>query len=154
VILRGHGIEIDLPAGWEGRIFRRGHGAPTLHAGTFALPHHDGEFGTHSTARMPAGGAFLTLTEYHPGRGLEPGRGLFKSREIPLPLRHDRFHPRTLLVARHGQAGLQHFFTMGGRPFCLYAVVRRARGSVGAAGHRHLGGINGVLRSLRVEPRR
>ncbi len=153
MILRGHGIEIDLPDGWEGRIFRRGHGAPTLHAGTFALPHHDGEFGTHATARMPAGGAFLTLTEYHPGRGLEPGHGLFKSREIPLPLRHDRFHPRTLLVARRGQAGFQHFFTMEGRPFCLYAVVRRTRGAVSAAGHQQVGGMNGVLRSLRVEPR-
>ena len=97
MILRSHGIEIDLPDGWEGRIFRRGQGAPTLHAGTFALPHHDGEFGSHATARMPAGSAFLTLTEYHPGKGLEPGRGLFRSREIPLPLRHDRFHPRTRL---------------------------------------------------------
>ena len=154
MILRSHGIEIDLPDGWEGRIFRRGQGAPTLHAGTFALPHHDGEFGSHATARMPAASAFLTLTEYHPGKGLEPGRGLFKSREIPLPLRHDRFHPRTLLVARHGQAGFQHFFTMGGRPFCLYAVVRRRRGSVGAAGHPHLGGLNGVLRSLQIAPER
>jgi len=153
VILRGHGIEIDLPGGWEGRIFRRGHGAPTLHAATFPLPHADGEFGSYATARMPAGGAFLTLTEYHPGKGLEPGRGLFRSSALPLPLRHDRFHPRTLLVGRRGQAGFQHFFTMGGRPFCLYAVVKRAHGSLGAAGHPHLGGINGVLRSLRVVSR-
>ncbi len=151
MILRGHGIEIDLPDGWEGRIFRRQHGAPTLHAGTFALPHQDGEFGSHATARMPPGGAFLTLTEYHPGRGLQHGHGLFKSRHIPLPLRHDRFHPRTLLVARRGQAGFQHFFTMEGRPFCLYAVVRRKHGSVSAAAHPQIGGINGVLRSLRVE---
>ena len=153
MILRGHGIEIDLPDGWEGRIFRRRHGAPTLHAGSFALPASDGEFGTHATARMPRGAAFLTLTEYHAGNGLEPGRGLFKSRKLPLPLHHDRFHPNTLLVARRGQSGFQHFFTMGNRPFCLYAVIRGDGRRLGAAGHRHLDGVNGVLRSLRIAPR-
>jgi hypothetical protein len=153
VILRSHGIEIDLPDGWEGRIFRHRHGAPTLHAATFPLPHHDGEFGTKSTGRMPPGGAFFTLTEYQPGKGLEPGRGLFESKEIPLPLERDRFHPRTLLVARRGQFGFQHFFTMRGRPFCLYAVVRREHGAVAAAGRRQVSGMNGVLRTLQVAPK-
>ena len=55
MILRAHGMSVDLPDGWEGRIFRRRHGDPTLHAGTFALPQDDGEFGSRATAAMPPG---------------------------------------------------------------------------------------------------
>src|SRR5437867_2391132 len=38
MVVSAHGISVDLPHGWEGRIFRRRHGDPTLHAATFALP--------------------------------------------------------------------------------------------------------------------
>ena len=91
----------------------------------------------------------MTLTEYRPGQGLVPGRGLFAAKAIPLPLDRSRFHPRRLLVARRGQRGFQHFFTSGGRPFCLYAVINephsRARADVGA--------VNDVLGSLSIDPR-
>lgn len=145
-----HGIAVDLPDGWEGRIFRRGKGDPTLHAATFALPFEDGEFGTRATAKMPAGATFLTITEYRPGQGLEPGKGLFAARAIPLPIPRSRFRPNHLLVARPGQRGFQHFFTDGGRPFCLYAVIHEPR--LGAA-RADLGGVNRVLETLRIEPR-
>ena len=145
-----HGIAVDLPDGWEGRIFRRRHGDPTLHAGTFALPHDDGEFGTRSTGRMPAGATFVTITEYRPGDGLVPGRGLFAHRGIPLPIPRSRFRASQLLVARRGQRGFQHFFTEGGRPFCLYAVIHEPH--VGAA-RADVAAVNDVLGSLSVEPR-
>src|SRR3954454_19875964 len=86
VKLAAHGLSIDLPHGWEGRIFRRRHGDPTLHAGTFTLPFEDGEFGTRSTGRMPVGATFMTITEYRAGNALVPGRGLFASEAIPLPI--------------------------------------------------------------------
>jgi hypothetical protein len=148
VIVTGHGISVDLPHGWEGRIFRRRHGDPTLHAGTFALPFDDGEFGTRATAGMPAGATFVTLTEYRPDRGLVPGRGLFAARAIPLPIPRKRFRASHLLVTRPGQRGVQHFFTASGRPFCLYAVIHepplaRARADVAA--------VNAVLGSLSID---
>jgi hypothetical protein len=150
VRVAAHGIAVDLPDGWEGRIFRRAQGDPTLHAGTFALPFDDGEFGTRATARMPAGATFLTLTEYRPGQGLLPGKGLFEPHSIPLPIPRSRFRPNHLLVARPGQRGFQHFFTEGGRPFCLYAVVHEPRLSAARA---DLAAVNRVLETLSIEPR-
>jgi hypothetical protein len=150
VRLAGHGLSIDLPDGWEGRIFRRRHGDPTLHAGTFALAFDDGEFGTRSTGRMPAGATFVTITEYRPGNGLEPGRGLFAAKGIPLPIARSRFHPSQLLVARRGQRGFQHFFTESGRPFCLYAVIHEPHVGTARADVR---AVNEVLGTLAIERR-
>jgi hypothetical protein len=153
MVIDAHGITIDLPHGWEGRIYRRPEGDPTLHAGTFALPAEDGDFGTRATELMPPGASFFVLTEYRPGGGLEPGRGLFAPRELPLPLDPARFRHDALLLALPGRAGFQHFFTHGSRPFCLYAVVRaHGRRRVGAAAAQATA-IEGVLRSLRIEPR-
>jgi hypothetical protein len=148
--LSAHGLAVDLPDGWEGRIYRRRGGDPILHAANFPLPHDDGDFGSEATARMPLGGSFLVLSEYRPGQGLEPGRGLFSSETMPLPLELGHFHPRTLQVGRSGQAGIQHFFSAGGRPFCLYAVVRPRPGGrrAAAAGAEQVGAINDVLSTV------
>jgi hypothetical protein len=148
--LGAHGIEIELPRGWEGRIYRRPGADPTLHAANFPLPARDGDFGSGATALMPRGGAFLVLKEYQPGPHLVPGTGLFGSRSIPR-LHPDRFHPRALQVGRPRQTGFQHFFTSGGRPFCLYAVIKAAPPAARAAAEAHtqIGAVNGILASLR-----
>jgi hypothetical protein len=151
--LSGHGIEIDLPRGWDGRIFRR-HGADaTLHAANFPLPTSDGDFGSGATARMPHGGAFLVVKEYRAGPRLVPGSGLFVSRSIPLPLRTGHFHPRSLQVGRPGQAGFQHFFTMAGRPFCIYGVVKASpAGATIASGARgQVAQLSHLASSLRFQ---
>jgi hypothetical protein len=151
--LAAHALAIDLPAGWEGRIYRRRGGDPILHAANFSLPADDGDFGSGATARMPPGGCFIALTEYRPGQGLEPGRGLFAPSALPLPLSARDFHHRVLQVGRPGQAGVQHFFTTGGRPFCLYAVVRQpadGRHATVAAEHQ-VRSMNGVLETVRFQ---
>ena len=144
--LEAHGLRIELPRGWSGRVFKRPAGGATLHAGDFQLPLHDGEFGDESTGLMPAGSSFLALTEYRPGAGLEPGKGLFASRRIPTSLDPTSFSARGLAHPRPGQAGAQHFFTVAGRPFCLYVVIS------GALGERRpqLAALGVVLRSLRI----
>jgi len=53
--LSAHGIHIELPRGWSGRLFSRGHGVATLHVGNFALALDDGEFGDRSTGAMSDG---------------------------------------------------------------------------------------------------
>jgi hypothetical protein len=121
--LAAHRIEVELPDGWDGRIYRPGGGAPVLQAASFGLPASDGDFGSGATGLMPAGGAFLALKEYVPDRHLQPGHGLFAAQSLELPIDPRRFHPRALQVGRIGQAGMQHFFTTAGRPFCLYAVI-------------------------------
>jgi hypothetical protein len=149
VILHAHGIRIDLPRSWSGRVFSAADGLATLHAGDFQLPLDDGEFGDRSTGAMPGVATFLALTEYAPGDGLTPGVGLFSPRKIPLPLDPTEFGTSRLQHPRPGQAGTQHFFTASGRPFCMYAVVAGPR-----HGRRHqLLGLDRVLRSMRIAER-
>lgn len=141
--LSAHGISLSLPNAWDGRIYGRprlvaspvgssllpgfdgieqGHLA-TLHAANFPLSGAEGEFAAEATERMPATGAFVALVEYQPDERLVPGEGLFASREVPRALAPDDFRPETLMVPLRDQVGLQRFFTVGARPFCLYAVI-------------------------------
>jgi hypothetical protein len=145
-VLEAHGLRIELPRGWSGRVSKRPAGGATLHAGDFQLPLDDGEFGDASTGLMPAGASFVALTEYRPGAGLEPGKGLFASRRIPTSLDPTAFSARGLAHPRPDQAGAQHFFTAAGRPFCLYVVISGAR----ADRRRELATLSVVLRSLRI----
>jgi hypothetical protein len=148
--LAAHGISIELPPRWSGRVFRREDGAATLHAGDFQLALGDGEFGEASTGSMPAGASFIALTEYLPGGGLAPGRGLFASRRIPRRLDPSAFSPSRLAHPRPGQVGMQHFFTGAGRPFCLYVVLAGSR----VQRRRQLATLEHLLKALRITPRR
>jgi len=147
--LTAHGLRIELPRGWSGRVFKRPAGGATLHAGDFDLPVDDGEFGDQSTALMPPGATFVALTEYRPGAGLEPGKGLFGSRRVPTVLDPTGFSARGMAHPRPGQVGRQEFFTTAGRPFCLYVVISGAR----TERRRQLATLGLVLRSLRISSR-
>ncbi len=147
--LDAHGIQIELPHGWSGRVFSRQDGAATLHAGNHTLAIDDGEFGDRSTARMHPGACFIALTEYVPGAGLRAGDGLFSARRIELPLDPTRFAARALAHPRPDQAGTQQFFTLAQRPLCLYVVLAGGR----PVRARQLAAVNHVLRSLRVRAR-
>jgi hypothetical protein len=163
--IAAHGVEVDLPRGWDGRIYGRPRLvsgiAPrsalpgfdgieegriaTLHAASFPLTGAEGDFGGGATLRMPERSAFLALVEYQPDESLTPGTGLFESREVPAGLEPGDFRLETMMVRRGDQAGLQRFFTVGERPFCLYAVIggRRSAPVVVA-------GVNQVLASLLI----
>lgn len=143
----GHGISIDAPAGWEARVFRREGARPVLHLATFALSAADGDFGAAATGRMRPGDAFAALVEYRASAALLPGRGLFAARGVPAPLHVHDFHPRRLQVTRRGHLGAQSFFTEGGRPLALYAVIWPSA-PLGA----HLAELNRALESLVVGP--
>lgn len=150
--LAAHGIELDLPGGWEGRIYRVPGGDPILHAASFALPVKDGDFGSGATGAMPSGGAFLALKEYRVGPRLRPGMGLFAPAAVPLPLTPGHFHPRVLQVGRRGQAGFQHFFTTSRRPFCLYAVMAAGANGLATAARapERMGEVNRILSTLKI----
>jgi hypothetical protein len=149
VILEAHGLTVELPRGWSGRVFSGSGDLATLHAGNFQLALRDGEFGDASTGSMPEPSAFVAVTEYAPGDGLSPGEGLFAPRRIPLPLDPMSFGTRRLAHRRPGQVGTQHFFTASGRPLCMYAVIAGPR----SARRGELLALDRVLRSLRVAPR-
>jgi hypothetical protein len=148
VILEAHGLRIELPARWSGRVFRRAGGNATLHAGDFPLALADGEFGDRSTSVMPGEASFIALTEYVTGSGLEPGTGLFAAHRIPVPLDPTGFAATRLAHPRPGQVGMQHFFTASDRPLCLYVVLSGGRGRR----RRQLLVLDRVLASLRISP--
>jgi len=142
VRLAAHGIALELPAGWDGRIWTRSGGGPVVHAANVALPAADGDFATRATEALPPDGVVVVLVDYGPG---DAGTPLFAA---PAPARIDpgELSPSTLLRRRPGQRGLQRFFTAAGRAMCLYVVVgSRAHAPDLAAG------VSRVLGTLRVE---
>jgi hypothetical protein len=127
VRVAAHGRSIDVPTGWDARIFRRSGSAPVLHVATFALREQDGDFGAAATGRMRADDVFAALVEYREDAKLRRGHGLFAEAGHPASLRARDFWPTQLQVARPGQLGAQRFFTDAGRPCCLYAVIQPLR---------------------------
>ncbi len=138
--LHGYGISLELPPGWEGRIYRR-HGAATLHAGNFALPGHDADYATRALGRMGRDSILLVVTEFDRSQA---HRGLFDHRR-PRELHRDQFDPRAMQRLVPGLTGHQRFFTDSHRTFCLYAVVADGHG-MRARVHE----LNDVIATLRI----
>src|SRR5258708_9625772 len=111
--LAAHGVAVDLPRGWEGRILRRAainpteHSRAVVHIASFPLPEERGDFGVGVTELMRSGDVFLTLFEYGPE---SLGTPLFASTGIP-KLTVDQFGSRRLQLTLPGQIGCQLFFT-------------------------------------------
>ena len=146
--LRAHGIEARLPAGFEGRIFRRPktgdeHPRPVAHFATFALPPAVGDFGAGAVTLMGPDDVFAVLFEYGPE---STGTALFAHRGMPRRLDPSDFRPMTLRRGLGGQSGTQWFFVEQGRPFTLYAVL---------GGHARrfssVPRLNALLRSISVD---
>jgi hypothetical protein len=150
VILDAHQLRIELPTGWSGRVFGRSGGIAALHAGNFPIALGDGEFGDRSLGQLPTPGVFVALVEYLPGAGLEAGQGLFAPGRIPRRFDPTEFSTARLAHPRPGQVGLQRFFAVSGRPFCLYVVLSGGR----EVRRRQLGVLDRVLNSLKISPRR
>jgi hypothetical protein len=142
--LQGYGILADLPAGWEGRIFRLADGWPTLHVANFPLPSADGEFGSLALSTMGPSGVFIALTEYAPRLA---GRGLFGSRAVTRSLAAADFDSRVMVRLLPGRFGVQRFFTVGPRPFCLHVVVGSLPGLSELAA-----GASSILAALQIDP--
>jgi hypothetical protein len=124
-VLRAHGIEAQLPTGFEGRIFiRPAIGGevpyPVANFATFALPPDLGDFGSGAVNLMGASDVFATLFEYGPE---SVGQPLFARVGMPRALSGDDFRPYVLRRGLTGQSGSQWFFTEAGRPFTLYVVL-------------------------------
>jgi hypothetical protein len=125
VRLAAHGVAVDVPRGWEGRILRRSPLNPNeqsrsvMHIASFPLPEERGDFGVGVTDLMRSGDAFVSLFEYGPE---SVGQPLFAAQGVPR-LTADHFSPRRLQRSLPGQVGCQLFFTANVRPFCLYIVI-------------------------------
>jgi hypothetical protein len=125
--LQGAGLRVELPPGWGGEIGRGGELAPqgisrrptVAHFANFPLPAERADFGAEAVASMRSGDAFVALFEYGPESAGQP---LFAAAGVPRIQTRD-FDRNALQHGQPGQSGLQRFFTVNGRPFCLYVVV-------------------------------
>lgn len=123
--LARHGVAIDVPRGWDVRVYRRqpqDDVATThaiVHAGNFALPANRGDYGSGAVELMNRNNVFISLIEFHPDAARTP---LFKRSGVPV-LKVATFSPRKLQRTIRGQAGTQHFFNHNGRAFCLFVVL-------------------------------
>ena len=123
--LQAHGIAVELPQGFEGRIFKRQGIGPELPCAvaqfaTFALPDEVGDFGSGAVTLMGDTDVFAALFEYGPE---SVGTRLFARQGMPRELSTSDFLPYVLRRGLPGQSGTQWFFTEAGRPFTLYIVL-------------------------------
>ncbi len=126
-LLRSHGLTLVVPAGWEARIRKSGEIAdggtryPVIHAATVPLPTMRGDYGSNVVESLGSGDVFISVIEFGSEAIDSP---LFESLDsFPAGLSPDEFHPRQLQRVIPGQAGMQRFFTVAGRAFCIYVVV-------------------------------
>jgi hypothetical protein len=144
--LTEYGVSVDLPSGWDGRIYTRdvgGQARAAVHAGTFPLPAQRGDFGAGAVETMGGGDVFVVLLEYDPA---QTGQPLFQSQSQPSAFSTAAYSPNMLQRAIAGQAGAQAFFAAGGRAFCLYVVL-------GSFGNREkLAAVaNEVISAIRID---
>jgi hypothetical protein len=161
--LTAHGLTVETPSGWEGRIFRRPqHGEvaassadspgppgppgeqsyPVVHVATIPLPPEVADYASDAVDRLGPNDALIVLKEFAPSLAAE---ALFAPPGLRRLLDPDSFDPNGLQRRLPGQAGLQYFFHEAGRAFCLYAVL-------GGYVNRHavVPGVNAVLATVRI----
>jgi hypothetical protein len=119
------GLEIELPDGWDGRIYRREADADAvtrqaLHAANFALPANLGDYAVGAAERMQTGDVLVVLLEFDPASA---GQGLFGNEGLPSLLAADDFSPTAMPRPVPGRTAAQWFFTLADRAFCLYVVL-------------------------------
>ena len=133
--IEDHGIGIEIPPGWEAEVFRRPSAAasqadqrrlgppeavdhPVLHLSSFPLPPERGDFGSGAIERMSPGDVLVCLLEYDTESA---DTALFESEGVP-DLRPSDFSADTMQRPLPGRVGVQRFFRVGARAFCLYVV--------------------------------
>ena len=90
-----------------------------LHACTRPMPRDRGDFGSGVVELLGPDDVFVALVDY----GTEVAdQGLFEKQGVPR-LAPSQFAPNRLQRPLPGLSASQHFFSSGGRGFCLFTVV-------------------------------
>ena len=123
--LASAGLSVTLPPGWEATIYRRPPGPeevtyPVVHAATVPLPAVRGDYGGGLVETLGPADVFVSFLEFGPEAA---GTPLFNRIQGVPGLTPDLYRPRQLQRTILGQAGVQRFFTVNGRAFCLYSVI-------------------------------
>ena len=124
---------IDVPAGWEAELSTVGEDAliegaanfsrsprVLLHAANFALPVERGDYGSGAVESMDSGSVLVVVMEFD---NASATTALFAQDGMPTNLAGDDFSTQQLQRPQRNQSGVQRFFHIGHRAFCLYVVV-------------------------------
>ena len=156
--LSGSGVTVEVPSGWEGRIYSNAAASPppalgaasapapgaanaVLHIASFPLPPGTGDYGGGAVEQMTNKDVLVVLME-HGAQSV--GTPLFAATGIPR-LTVDDVSPTRLQRLIEGQGGAQRFFTANGRAFCLYVVF----GSFARRG-RTIPVVNDILKTVSI----
>jgi hypothetical protein len=145
----GHGISVEVPVGWSAALIRRPappdlssgpdrrealapeqaaprprdllteRTLPVVHVSSRPLPAGVGDFGSGAVEQLGPEDVFVALVEY--GSDLADA-GLFAQQGVPR-LAPSQFGPNRLPREIVGRSASQHFFSEGGRAFCLFTVL-------------------------------
>ncbi|HZU15997.1 MAG TPA: hypothetical protein VFD01_05245 [Candidatus Dormibacteraeota bacterium] len=142
--LSAQGITVDVPAGWDVRIYLRDAvpGETThavLHAATFPLPGRRGDYGSGAVEAMGNDDIFAAMVEFDPAHA---GDRLFAAAGVPVRLPAQSFSPSSLQRRISGQLGTQRFFHDAGRAFCLYVVLAGAAAGLADEASSFVAGIS------------
>ena len=123
--IQSAGLAVSPPAGWEASIYTRPAGKgevtyPVVHAATVPLTAGRGDYGGGLVETLGPGDVFVSFLEFGPEAA---GSALFRTLQAVPGLTPDSYRPRQLQRTILGQAGVQRFFTVQGRAFCLYSVI-------------------------------
>jgi hypothetical protein len=95
--------------------------SPTVfHIGNFPLPDGGATFGADAVTLMGSNDVLIVVVEYGSENADTPP---FAAQGIPSALQARQFDRSALQRGVPGQSGLQQFFSVKGRAFCLYVVL-------------------------------
>lgn len=161
--IEAHGLAVDVPPGWEGRVFRRAEAGelratgvagepappgeltfPVVHVASVPIPNDAADYGSDVVETLGPDDALVVLKEFDPVDASQP---LFERAGMPRVLSGTDFDPSALQRRLEGQAGRQIFFNEAGRAFCIYVVL-------GSFSRRNtvVASVNAVLATIRIDP--
>jgi hypothetical protein len=120
-----YGLSVEGLPGWEARISRRQPQAaqevthPVLQGCTRPLPAERGDFGSGVVEHLGPEDVFVSLVEFGTDVADE---GLFEPQGRPR-LAPSQFSPNRIQRSLPRITAAQHFFSEGGRAFCLFVVL-------------------------------
>jgi hypothetical protein len=149
VRLADRGLAVDVPSGWEGRIFvpavaPPAVNLPVLHVSSVALPPARSSYASEAGPSLGGSGALAAIIEFEPALA---GVGLFAASGIPSRISPSELDPAALQLPARNQGGVQRFFSSAGRAFCLYVIAGLDPGL-----DRRLASLNGVIATVEIAP--
>ncbi len=152
--IAAHGVGVGVPRGWEaelgvleeeldiaapGELSLSSVAPPRvlLHLANFALPAQRGDYGSGAVEMMDAGSVLIIVLEFDRASA---STVLFGAEGVPRGVHPDDFSTNGLQRPHKNQSGVQRFFHVGDRAFCLYVVLgsHRARNLLVAEANRLL----------------